>query len=329
MQNMKMLEKVLNRKEIQEKPIVLVDIGASGSIHSKWELLAPNSICIAFDADNRNMDYITHEGDKFKNLYVYPSILTEKTDNGTEFYLTRFPQCSSVLKPDDKNIKTWAISPLLEVTDIRRVKSTNLSSVLSELNLTYIDWFKTDSQGTDLRLFKSIGEDILQKVLIAEFEPGIIDAYIGEDKLWKLMSFMDEQSFWMSDIRMYGTQRFSLALLKKHFTDIQLKQMCAYLKKSPCWAEVTYTNSFKSNGFSVREYLLGWVFVTLENQHGFALEIAMHGLENFDESLFEKLKEESIRNIKESLELTNQRLRKINATQASSKSNDDSPFLIS
>ena len=57
----------------------------------------------------------------------------------------------------------------------------DIPSVLAELGLERVDWLKGDSQGTDLRLFRSLG-DLASSVLVAEFEPGIIDAYEGEDK---------------------------------------------------------------------------------------------------------------------------------------------------
>ena len=53
---------------------------------------------------------------------------------------------------------------------------------MKELEIKSFDWFKTDSQGTDLRLFKSIGETLIPKIIVAEFEPGFINSYLGEDK---------------------------------------------------------------------------------------------------------------------------------------------------
>ena len=44
----------MEHPEIQKKIPVLIDIGASGTIHEKWETLAKYSVCIAFDADSRD-----------------------------------------------------------------------------------------------------------------------------------------------------------------------------------------------------------------------------------------------------------------------------------
>ncbi len=61
--------------------------------------------------------------------------------------------------------------------------------------MDYIDGYKTDSQGTDLRIFNSLPKEIINKILLAEFEPGIIDAYQGEDKLHHLLAHMEKEPF--------------------------------------------------------------------------------------------------------------------------------------
>ena len=75
------------------------------------------------------------------------------------------------------------------------MKPKRLIDVLKELKIEKVDWFKTDSQGTDLRLFIDLEEEIRNKVLIAEFEPGMMDAYKGEDKFYKILESLDSQVF--------------------------------------------------------------------------------------------------------------------------------------
>ena len=84
----------------------------------------------------------------------------------SDFYLTKSPHCSSILEPDNENLKNWAYSSLFEVENKIKVKTENLSNVIEILRIDKIDWFKTDSQGIDLRLFKCLGKDILEKVLL-------------------------------------------------------------------------------------------------------------------------------------------------------------------
>ena len=147
-------------------------------------------------------------------MLIYNCIVTASDIGETDFYLTKSPYCSSLLQPDEVALKDWAFAEKFEVEKKVKIKTRSLISVLNEAKIDYIDWFKTDSQGTDLRLFTSLPEQIRKKVLAAEFEPGILDSYHGEDKLFRLMEFMSGNIFWMSKIDVKGTQRISPELLQ-------------------------------------------------------------------------------------------------------------------
>jgi hypothetical protein len=95
---MNIIDKVLSLPEFKEHPPVLVDIGASGELHKIWKNLAKYSICIAFDADSRDIEYTVNEKSHYKKLYVYNRILTSQLkENEETFYLTKSPYCSSLL----------------------------------------------------------------------------------------------------------------------------------------------------------------------------------------------------------------------------------------
>ena len=290
--------KFLTSKELVEKPPVLIDIGASGQIHEPWNKIREHSICIAFDADDREFAFVKEEVGKFKKLLVYNCIVTAHEMGETDFFLTKSPYCSSLLQPDENALKDWAFAEKFAVEKKVKIKTRSLSSVLNEAKIDYIDWFKTDSQGTDLRLFASLPEQIRKKILAAEFEPGILDSYSGEDKLFRLIEFMSDNIFWMSKIKIKGTQRISPALLNNISNNVHIKKLIQFsMNISPGWAEVMYLNSFKDK-FEKREYLLGWIFATISKQYGFALTLADRGLQQFGDAIFQEMKDQSIRQVK-------------------------------
>jgi hypothetical protein len=287
---MTLIPQILSRNEFRERPPVLVDVGASGAIHPKWRAIAPYSVCIAFDADNRQMGYVVREASGFRKLYVYNRIVTDLPVPETDFFLTRSPYCSSVLKPREDKLRQWEFQNLFVVHDTVRLKAVTLPRVLEEVGVKYVDWFKTDSQGTDLRLFKSLGEVVMDRVIVSEFEPGIIDAYEGEDKLWQVMQFMERRPFWMSEINIKGSKRARNDIIaERHSTGFALRK--DRIETAPGWGEVTFIHSFDEgiDGFGIREFLLGWVFAVLERQFGFALEIAVQGKERFNDAIFEEM----------------------------------------
>ncbi|MBC7892500.1 MAG: hypothetical protein H7Y12_09825, partial [Sphingobacteriaceae bacterium] len=52
-------------------------------------------------------------------------------------------------------------------------------------------------------------------------------------------------------------------------------------KISPGWGELVYLSRFESPEFSLRDFLLGYVFAVLNGQHGFALELAQQAQTRF------------------------------------------------
>jgi hypothetical protein len=298
-----MIETILKRQEFVDKPPVLLDIGAAESIHPKWRILAPYSICIAFDADNREMDYIVNESNRYKKLYVYNRVVSSEIVGEQNFYLTRSSQCSSLLRPQTELLKKWDFSGLFDVENTVQLKSTTLTAVLHELHIDNIDWFKSDSQGTDLRLFKSLGDEMIHKVLAAEFEPGILDAYEGEDKLWSIIAFMEKKPFWMSDIIIRGTQRFNHSQLGDELSRLQKLLMRYTERVSPGWGELMFLNNFNPDAsyLDKRDHLLGWVIAMIDTQYGFAAELAVNGYRKYNDSLFLELKTNALRHIKRRL----------------------------
>jgi hypothetical protein len=295
----KLIKKVLSRDEFFDNPPVLFDIGASGRLNPKWKILAQYSICIAFDADDRQMNHIDVASNRFKRLHVFNAVLTDKARGNIPFYLTKSPYCSSVLKPDRQSLQNLLFADSFEVEQKTEMNSIDLPSVMNQLELKGIDWFKTDSQGTDLRLFKSLDDEIIKKVLVAEFEPGIIDAYQGEDKLYDVLAFMDGQPFWMSDIKILGTQRIKEATVTRYFNKIERRLFSNFLRVSPGWAEVTFINTLQQESlFNLREFLLGWIFATLNSQHGYALDLALRAAHEYTDPIFIEMADDSIKQMK-------------------------------
>ncbi|TAE49438.1 MAG: FkbM family methyltransferase [Cytophagia bacterium] len=284
-----MLEKIFSLRELQTQPPILIDIGASGEIHSLWKKIAKYSICIAFDADKRDFNPKGEQTSAYKKLYIYNALVAESEQKSAKFYLTKSPHCSSLLKPDTESLKDTAWASRFEIDKIIELPTTTLSSVLKKLNLSYVDWFKTDSQGIDLRLFKSLDENIIKKTLIAEFEPGIIDCYEGEDKMWSVLAYMQERKdFWLSNLVIKGSQKIDEKNLNTFSKRSFWRKLVMFsLPKMAGWGEMTYLNELKDDSdFSKRDYLLAYSFAIIIGQFGFALTTAQKAQKKFKDDIF-------------------------------------------
>ncbi|WP_080055067.1 hypothetical protein [Spirosoma aerolatum] len=295
-----MIDKILSRPEFQTEPPVLVDIGASGQLHTRWKSFAKYAICIAFDADDRDFGYAESESSHFRKLYTFNHIVTETDTETANFHLTVSPHCSSLLKPRPDWIQEYAFAPKFEPTKVVQLKTRSLRSTLDSLNIGQVDWFKTDSQGTDLRLFRNLGEDRARRVLTAEFEPGIASIYEGEDKLYTVLQYMEEMgSHWLAELLPKGSPRITPALLDSFTSQPLVKKFVLFsLKNSAVWGEMTYLNRFADEAtLTQRNLLLGWVFATTLKQHGFALILTQKAKSRFKDPIFSEMEAYSRRRI--------------------------------
>lgn len=298
---MGLIDQILKRQEFINEPPVLVDIGASGEIHKKWKRLVKYSICIAFDADSRDFNSTQTNSRGYKKLILKNSLVSDRNINDVSFYLTKSPYCSSLLKPNIERLSVWSFAPLFKVEKIIKLNATDLSTTLQEFGIKKIDWFKSDSQGTDLRIFKNLDLLIQERIIVAEFEPGIIDAYDGEDKLHHVLSYMDSISkFWLADLIIKGTMRINIAKYQEIFKNPFIQKVVAKIgKPAPGWGEMTFINTFQnSSTLTKRDLLFGWVCCTLQKQHAFAYELASIGKEKLQDPIFDKLMRRSKLKIK-------------------------------
>ncbi len=274
-----LITSISKREEIINEPPVLLDLGASGSLNPIWEPIARFCIGVAFDADSRDFGFIENKSSAFKKLFVYNSIVTAaENQDKINFYLTKSPYCSSTLHPSNEKLQPFHYSDLFEVTKTVDLNAKNIGAALKEMGIAKVDWFKTDTQGTDLRLFKSLPLSLQASCTVVQFEPGIIDAYEGEDKLYHVLTYMETLPVQLYECNVLGPINMSKHNFDILFSPSRAKRKLAnnILKTTPGWAEISYVKKFDSgkDNLSTRDYILGWLFMMMEKQQATALTIA-------------------------------------------------------
>jgi hypothetical protein len=289
------VDRILRLPELKAAPPVLVDVGAAQGIDPKWRSIAEYSVCVAFEADERELASVTNEAAGFHRLTTYNRIAAERSSDAEPFHLTASPFCSSRLAPLHEKLGRYSFAPLFRVEATVKLPALDLRETLASLGLERVDWLKLDSQGTDLRLFKSLGE-LGDDMLVVELEPGIIDAYEGEDGLADVLADFGRRGFWVSELQVRGSTRVDSELARR-----DLGRAAAYLdachKTAPGWAEIEYFNDFADEArFGKRELLLGCAFAFLRGHNAFALELATRGLDRFGPP-FDDLRRTALRRV--------------------------------
>ncbi len=80
---MNIIDKILRLEEFKKKPPVLLDVGASTRLVKEWKQIAKHSVCIAFDADDRNIDYVEKDSSGYRKLIMFNKIVA-KDGGGTK-----------------------------------------------------------------------------------------------------------------------------------------------------------------------------------------------------------------------------------------------------
>jgi FkbM family methyltransferase len=291
---MKLVDEVLSEPEFRERPPVLVDIGAAGGVPPGWKSIARHSVVLAFEPDAREAAILTEAQQRFREWIYVPAIVAPTLPPGgtVELFLTRSPQCSSTLQPDTDALKVWAFAGLFDVVEKRDLQAVTLLDALRRHHLPGIDYLKCDTQGTDLRLFRSLPEPMRYRVLVAEFEPGLIDAYHGEDRLPELMTAMRAEPFWLAEFRVQRTQ---LALHGRNASQWYRR----VAPTAPAWGNLCYLRALDAapDLLDRRAYLLLWVFATLQDQPAFAHNVAMSAAARFGGPLFTRMTRASLRQL--------------------------------
>ncbi len=271
----KILQEVLAASQIHP---ILLDVGASGEPHPIWQPIAAQSVYVGFDADDRAIDLTRYTG-FYSSRIVPKAISPDAAAENLTFYLTASPFCSSTLPPDSSSLSNYLFADLFVVEREATALATSLTAVLNELVLDAVDWFKTDSQGTDLRLFRSLPTSIRDGVLALDIEPGLIDAYIGEDLWIDAHRELTHSGFWLSHLDVRGAVRMrreNLPLLARYAQGVTDRQVEVAVRPSPGWGESRYLRTIDwllQTGADERAFLLLWAFAGLDGQYGFALDV--------------------------------------------------------
>ncbi len=237
----------------------------------------------------------TTEGRYQKSVIINSAVTADASATELNFFLTRSPYCSSTLRPDNASLSSYLFADLFEVERQATVPAVTVARAAELAGLTHLDWLKTDSQGTDLRIVESVPDDARQAVLAVDIEPGLIDAYSGEDLFVDAHQAMIRDGFWLSRLEVHGAARIATGTAEKFLKDTGMHRRVleAALRPSPGWVEARYLRTTaRLDGIDGRAHVLLWVFAMLDGQPGFALEVSeAYGQRIGRDALFDAMSE--------------------------------------
>ena len=231
-----------------ELGFVFVDIGASGSLPPRFEFLSSVADLLRFDPDAREIE--TVGGENGRSVITINKAVVEDDRTEIEFYLTKSPFCSSSLEPDFAKLKAFEYVKLFEFEKTVSVPAITLELAAQEAGLESLNWINLDTQGTELRIMKSLPPPTIRSVVAVDIESSLYAHYHGADTLPEIHKFMVDSGFWIAETRSQSRtritseaaqilkQKYAASLLNRHFPST--------FHKSPTTIECLYLRTIDS-----------------------------------------------------------------------------------
>ena len=249
-----------NIKELlgQSIQLELVDIGASGPDWESYQSLRESARLLRFDPDSR--DFRQNPSSGRKEVCINKAV-TESTSKEIEIFLTESPYCSSTLEPDKERLSNYPYVDLFEVKQKCSVSSVTLEEGIRFAGFKRPDWIKLDTQGTELRIMKSLPKATLDRILVCEIEASIYPHYKQADTIGDIMNFFEAEDFWVVKVEEHWNTRRRKELndeLNAQFQGFDLKVFKHFTHKEPTTYELFYARTLKGckkRGYSKDDYL--------------------------------------------------------------------------
>lgn len=202
-----MNERVLKILGKQKVSLVMADVGASGDSWRDFERLKSIADLLRFDPDQRDIREVNNPGGH--RVFTINRAVVDDDSETVDFYLTRFPYCSSTLSPDFAKLKSFAYADWFTIESMKSVPAITLEKAIYQSNFGRIDWIKLDTQGTEFRILNSIPDEIFDQLLVCDIEASLYQHYLQADILPSLHDLMLQHDFWIAEMRPHLNTRIS------------------------------------------------------------------------------------------------------------------------
>lgn len=175
----------------------LIDVGASGGAHSRWEPFAPFLHEVLFDPDPRAaLDRPPPRAQKQQT--VIQSALWEE-EQTMRLHLTKKPQVSSLYEPNIDFLAHYTNPERFDTQKTKDLQTTTLDQSLRKHGIDEAHFIKLDTQGSELNILKG-GLFSLEKCVGIEVEVEFAELYKRQPLFHEVDHFIQNQGFELYDI---------------------------------------------------------------------------------------------------------------------------------
>ncbi len=189
----------------EQFPLVMIDIGASGGLQTRWKRAERYLQVIGFEPDGRAFsDLITSSGSK-PTKYLNMSLLDKRIT--VDFHLTRRQTNSSIFSPNRKFLDGFPESERFDVLECVQIEADSLDNQLRKLGINDVDFIKVDTQGSELSILKGSNGILGSSVFGLEIEVEFTQIYLNQPLFSEVDGFVRNLGFQLFDLKLHYWKR--------------------------------------------------------------------------------------------------------------------------
>lgn len=197
-----------NKGILRDKPIYIVDVGASGGLHSRWPKIADSNFkAVLFEPDPREYDRLKQSVGK--NYIVLNSALSNLPKEH-KFNLCQQQTNSSIFLPNIELLDKYPEVERFDVVNTITIKTDTMDNQLHNAGLIEVDFIKIDTQGYDLAILEG-AEKTLENVIGLEIEVEFLPMYKNQPLFPEVNQFVTSHGFELFDLKRYYWRRRNIS----------------------------------------------------------------------------------------------------------------------
>ena len=188
---------------LKDNPITILDLGAAGGIHKRWNSYKTVIRSILFEANKE--EYMKLISNKQESTIVINSVLADKCKM-VNFNICEKQQVSSTYVPNVSLLKMYEESERFKINKTIRMEANSINNLLPDNGIKEVDFIKIDTQGSELDILKG-ATNYFENLIGLEVEIEFVELYLDQPLFPEVHSFIESKGFSLIDLRKYYWKR--------------------------------------------------------------------------------------------------------------------------
>jgi len=192
------------KKYTRKFPITLIDVGARGGIHRRWNSLKENLLVFGFEPDEEEYNRLKKNA---KENQIYSPIALYDKRCEVSFNKTQMPGASSLYQPDVALKKHFLDEEKSQIVSTKKIQADTLDRVMRINKVSNVDFLKVDTQGSELKVLEGSKELLKKSIFGIRVEVEFIPLYKEQPLFPEIDRYLKSLGFVLFDLYISRAKR--------------------------------------------------------------------------------------------------------------------------